>query len=275
MAVSWSGLATRVCTALVMVTVFLTLVWVPALHWAFACFIALLCAIGLSELNTMFVAKGEYSPHVLGFPLTVGIVLAAAWGGSMYLHFALFIGIVILFFAQITTPPVTHKSLTNTLFGMVYLPWFGGHLIMIHGIENIGPGLVTLLIFIVSGTDVGAYFTGKTLGKHKLAPVVSPNKTWEGALGGVGLAVVSMAVAYALKQRYGWSGLPEWTLAKYASIGLVLSMVSQVGDLVESSLKRDAGIKDSGSILPGHGGILDRCDGFLFAIPGMFYLLQW
>jgi phosphatidate cytidylyltransferase len=275
MTISWSGLATRVMTALVMMTIFMALTWIPGTHWIFACAVAVFVVLGVSELNIMFVAKGEYSPHKLGTPVAAGIVLAGALGGIVYLNTALFVGIIILFFAQIVTPPVTHKCLTNTLFGLVYLPWFGGHLMLVHGTEEIGPGLVTLLVFIVSGTDVGAYFVGKTMGKHKMAPVVSPNKTWEGAFGGLGLAVAAMAVAYALKQKMEWTALPDWSLAKYALIGLVLSTVSQVGDLVESSLKRDAAIKDSGSILPGHGGILDRCDGFLFAIPGLYYLLQW
>jgi phosphatidate cytidylyltransferase len=275
MAISWSGLATRVITALIMVTVFMALTWVPGFYWGFACAVAVLVVLGLSELNIMFVAKGEYVPHKIGTPIAAAIILAGAWGGILYLNAALFAGIIILFFAQVITPPVTQKCLTNSLFGLVYLPWFGGHLMLIHGVENIGPGLVTLLVFIVSGTDVGAYFAGKTMGKHKMAPVVSPNKTWEGAIGGLTLAVVCMAVAYALKLKMEWQSLPDWSLAKYALIGCILSMVSQVGDLVESSLKRDADIKDSGTILPGHGGVLDRCDGFLFAIPGLYYLMQW
>jgi len=106
---------------------------------------------------------------------------------------------------------------------------------------------------------------------HKMAPVLSPNKTWEGAVAGFLAALLGMAAACLLSRWF--NALPQWTLAHYLGIGAVLSVVSQVGDLAESSLKRAAGVKDSGSLFPGHGGVLDRCDGFLFATPALYYML--
>ena len=135
-----------------------------------------------------------------------------------------------------------------------------------------GPGIVTALFVSVILTDTAAYFGGRALGRHKLAPVVSPNKTWEGAVSGFVFAVLGMCVLYVLRDRYSWTALPEWSLFKYAIAGALLSVASQVGDLVESSLKRDAGVKDSGVFFPGHGGVLDRCDGFLFAAPVLYYI---
>ena len=93
------------------------------------------------------------------------------------------------------------------------------------------------------------------------------------AVCGFVVAGIGMAVVWQLKQSLDWTTYPDWTLGKYVAIGALLSIASQVGDLTQSALKRDAGVKDSGNIFPGHGGVLDRCDGFLFAAPVFYYLL--
>jgi len=125
----------------------------------------------------------------------------------------------------------------------------------------------------VALSDTGAYFAGKNFGRHKMAPRVSPKKTWEGSIGGLLLAMAGIGVIYGIHNYTQTKYLPAWPLYRYVLVGLVLAIVGQVGDLVESMLKRDAGVKDSGQVLPGHGGVLDRCDGFLFAGPVMYYLL--
>jgi phosphatidate cytidylyltransferase len=145
-------------------------------------------------------------------------------------------------------------------------------LVLIHGIPEIGPGLVTLLFVLLIATDTGAYFVGSLIGKRKLAPKVSPNKTWEGAIAGFVCAVLGGWAVYALQQNGIIGGFPDWTLAKYLQSAAMLSVASQIGDLAESALKRDAGIKDSGNLFPGHGGVLDRCDGFLFTSPFLYYM---
>lgn len=123
-------------------------------------------------------------------------------------------------------------------------------------------GLSTLfyILFVIWTTDSGAYMVGRKLGRHKLAPQVSPNKTWEGSIGGTVVAVIVGTVwVYFFPQHY--------SLPVMAILTLLFSIAGQLGDLVESSLKRFYGVKDSGKILPGHGGILDRFDSLLFVLP--------
>lgn len=121
-----------------------------------------------------------------------------------------------------------------------------------------GPGETALVMAVVMATDTGAYYCGLHIGGPKIWPAVSPKKTWAGSLGGL-----AAALAVCLIAGTAWSPAPLWT---WLLLGLCLSAASQMGDFVESSLKRRAGVKDSGTILPGHGGLLDRIDGFLPAV---------
>ena len=117
------------------------------------------------------------------------------------------------------------------------------------------------LLTLVWVADIGAYFCGRRFGKHKLAPGISPSKTWEGVFGGIGCNLIWILIVYQLSD--GW-GLTLW---QFILIGLATSAISVVGDLYESVLKREAGAKDSGTLLPGHGGVLDRIDGVIAAAP--------
>lgn len=134
-------------------------------------------------------------------------------------------------------------------------------------IEARATGLSTIFyaFLIVWTTDTGAYLIGRQIGKHKLAPHVSPNKTWEGSIGGTVLALIVCAVyLYFFPQKYGY------VIMLLATI--VFSIGGQLGDLIESALKRHYGVKDSGRILPGHGGIFDRFDSLLFVLPLMYLM---
>jgi phosphatidate cytidylyltransferase len=133
-------------------------------------------------------------------------------------------------------------------------------------IQNDGLGYVMLLFAIVVLTDTGGYYFGKKFGKHLLAPIISPKKTIEGSIGGAICAVTgSVIIGHFIN------------LGLYHSliIGVLITIFAQVGDLSESLIKRDAGVKDSGNTLPGHGGFLDRTDGFVFTIPVMYYYLKY
>ncbi len=135
--------------------------------------------------------------------------------------------------------------------------------------------LVSVMVLVFTA-DVFAYFAGRAVGgrfiKTKLAPTISPGKTWEGAFGGFAASVIGALCMYAVSRNYPALHFPTWTFWHYAYAGVVLSVASQIGDLAESVLKRDAGVKDSGNFFPGHGGVLDRCDGFLFAAPFLYYI---
>src|SRR5690606_7006029 len=135
-------------------------------------------------------------------------------------------------------------------------PWAA--LAYLHGAGDDGPGLVLTVFAIVWSADSGAFFTGRALGRHKLAPAVSPGKTWEGVAGGVILAgVVAGAAGYLLE-------LPVGALV---AIGAATALVSVLGDLTASIAKRNIGVKDTGRLLPGHGGMLDRIDSLTAAAP--------
>src|SRR5690606_3746527 len=171
-------------------------------------------------------------------------------------------------------------GLASSVFGIFYVGWFGAHFTLLHSVHrgdvHIGPGLVTLLIVAVVLTDSAAYFVGSRFGRHKVAPAISPNKSWEGAAGGLVFSLAGMAVLYFLYRRFPDGPLPDWNFPRYLFAGALLSAVAQVGDFAESAIKRDAGVKDSGVLFPGHGGVLDRCDGFLFAAPVLYYfVIPW
>ena len=150
-----------------------------------------------------------------------------------------------------------------------------GYLLTLRYIPDSTLGLWTLLVPVVAtvGTDVAAYFTGIYLGRHKLVPRLSPGKTVEGSLGGLAGSVVGLFILWGFAAWLNPEGMP-FTAWELVLIGLFLSVVSQIGDLAESMLKRYYGIKDSGSFLPGHGGLLDRIDSLLFCIPTAYFLVR-
>jgi phosphatidate cytidylyltransferase len=126
-----------------------------------------------------------------------------------------------------------------------------------------GSKLLLMLFALVWINDAGAYFAGKSLGKRKFAPVISPNKTWEGAIGGF-LATVILGMFIG-----GYSSI--FTFRQGLFLGVLLGVIAPIGDLLESAIKRGAGVKDSGTLLPGHGGVLDRIDSVIFCAPVFYF----
>jgi len=149
--------------------------------------------------------------------------------------------------------------------GILWVGFLGTHLLMIRALPE-GHYWLLILTGITAGSDSGAYYTGRAFGKHKLSPLISPNKTIEGALGGIltGMLVASL-LAIILLQSVPWFFV--------LGSAIILGVLGICGDLVESVIKRATGTKDSGTILGGHGGILDRADSILFAAPALYYLL--
>ena len=161
-------------------------------------------------------------------------------------------------------------NVATTILGFVYCGWFPMHLLLLRDLHSneftSGLGFVVLMFTSILMTDIGCYYAGRHLGKHKLAPVVSPNKTIEGSVGGALAAVVGACIV-------GWYIGLSWHMSCIA--GLLCTGFAQIGDLCESLIKRDAGVKDSGNTLPGHGGFLDRADSFVLTIPVMYYFCQY
>jgi len=150
-----------------------------------------------------------------------------------------------------------------TMAGILYIGWLLSYFIALRGLDS-GREWVFLAMFATFGSDTAAFFIGRVLGKHHLAPRISPGKTWEGAVGGVlGSVLVSLVLVYFFRLPLGYG----WTIL----LGLLVSILGQLGDLVESLLKRNMGVKDSGRLIPGHGGFLDRIDSVVIAGIVVYY----
>lgn len=174
-------------------------------------------------------------------------------------------------------------NVATTILGFVYGGWFPLHLLFLRGlnvsstshvyqgflrlnVQNDGMGYVVMLFVTVLLTDTGCYLVGKRFGKHKLAAIISPNKTIEGSIGGAILAVIgALIVGHCIHLIWYHSLI----------VGILATIFAQIGDLSESLIKRDAGVKDSGNLLPGHGGFLDRADSYVLTIPVLFYYFKY
>ena len=166
-------------------------------------------------------------------------------------------------------------NVATTLLGMVYCGWFPLHLIFLRDLScakyDSGLAFVVLMFTSILLTDVGAYYIGTKFGKHKLAPVISPNKTIEGSIGGIFFAVLGALVIWLYMKILLLIDI-HWYIAVCGA--LISTIFAQIGDLCESLIKRDAGVKDSGNTLPGHGGFLDRTDSYVFTLPILYYYFQ-
>ncbi len=186
--------------------------------------------------------------------------------GSKELMFPILILWLIIAFGRLALgyPQVSLEEASYNLLAIIYPVGFFSYLYLLRQLPQ-GLTWTFLTFFLIWATDVFAYLIGKGIGKHPLAPKVSPHKTVEGAIGGLcGSILVGLVFWY-------WSGAVS--LPDILILSLIAGLVGQIGDLFESSLKRSAGIKDSGSLIPGHGGILDRCDSLIFVLPLIYYYI--
>jgi phosphatidate cytidylyltransferase len=164
----------------------------------------------------------------------------------------------------------TIASSGATILGVLYVVLLGGHLVALRtGFEErLSAHLLSFFFLVLMGADTGAYYVGKAIGKHKLAPKISPGKTWEGVAGGLAAALALAAVAHF----WFFKELPlKWALP----LAAVMAALGILGDLTESALKRGAGAKDAAKLLPGHGGALDRLDSLLFNAPLVYYFAHF
>jgi phosphatidate cytidylyltransferase len=267
-----SNLTTRVITALILLPIVLVLIWVPQLQLGFAGLVAFIVLTTQREFLTLLRSKNIPTHSSTAHLGAIATVVAAWFGDPVYLNAAMIGAVALTGFACVATSAPSAAGVCGAFAILVYTAWCPAHVLLIHQREPDGAGLVMLLAVCVVLTDTMAYFTGRALGRHPLAPVISPKKTWEGAIGGFAGAILGALFIWALDREFGWANYPDWSPARYAATGAGLSIVSQVSDLVKSSVKRDAGVKDSGHLLPGHGGALDRFDGFLFAAPVLYYM---
>ncbi len=192
-----------------------------------------------------------FQQTVLLFPLLTAAVILLA----------------LLFLFRLPEITEVHHRLGWIILGLVYLPFLLGHLIPLRMLPQ-GREWIFMTLIVIMSCDSFAYFIGRKLGKNKLYPAVSPNKSIEGALGGLlGAVLAVLLVKYTF--------LPTIGMFSAVLIGLILGIMGQLGDLFESLLKRACQVKDSGTMIPGHGGILDRLDSLLFAFPLVYYIARY
>ncbi len=182
------------------------------------------------------------------------------------LFFAVLAGFLVTLYSYKSLPD-PFSLLGRYVFGVVYCGFLMGHIILLMGLENGGSWLIVLTA-ITAASDSGAYFVGKFLGKTKLCPHISPGKTVAGFVGGIIFGVLGGILLATFF-------LPEISLVKIAIYGALLAALGVAGDLTESIIKRATGTKDSGKLLPGHGGFLDRSDSMLFCAPTFYYILTF
>ena len=250
--------------------------------WALAILLSVLSALAAWELFRIAQATGALPFDLAGIALAalVPIAIHGQQRGVYTLSLTLVVAMVLLVFASaIWLRGPQGKPLSSvaiTAFGVLYASQFSYIYALRYHDYAIGPAAGTLLVLLpvllTWATDIGAYVFGRAFGRRKLIPSISPGKTVEGALGGLASAVIICLVYVRfVLMPYAQLGL---TLQGAILFGIVISIAAQTGDLAESVLKREAGMKDSSRIIPGHGGVLDRFDSLLFVLPIAFLLLR-
>lgn len=228
--------------------------------------ITIISLIGLYELYRI-VGMERSLPAGIAYVSSIGLDLTLRAGNQVY-YLPVLIGAMMLFMAcyVVSFPKFRSEQIIMLVFGLVYVTTMLSFVYQTRMLEK-GIFLVWLIFVGAWGSDTCAYCVGKLIGKHKMPSKLSPNKTIEGCIGGViGAALIGLIYAAALRTAHQ-------TWIAFALIGAVSSVISQIGDLTASAIKRNHDIKDYGHLIPGHGGILDRFDSIIFTAPIVYYLI--
>ncbi len=269
------NLAVRVAVAVVAIPAILFVCWRGGL-WLFG-FVLAISTFGLYEYVRLIAPRYNLQRGWTFLLFSVGIPLVVHWYGEAALAPAVLATFAVLSLALVGTgqPVNAVLGLGVAFLGIIYVPLLSSFLLLVRSLPAVTTVAVTaggrwlILLFVaIWSCDTAAYFVGRRFGKHKLAPVISPNKTIEGAIGGL---LGGMLAAYLCQGTFFREALLKDALV----VGVIIGVFGQLGDLVESMLKRDAQVKDSSAIIPGHGGVLDRFDSLLFTLPFVYYYLRF
>jgi phosphatidate cytidylyltransferase len=267
----------RVLTAVVLIPLVLVLVFLgPRWQWLFTLMTAIVAALASWEYLTLARHKGAESPR-----LAVVIAIAALFAATFEWpdQVASILGILSLAMLLVCafSSPIARvlPDASNAVFCLVYTGFTLISLPALHA-QNNGPSLVVFLLCVVWAGDIAALYIGRPFGRHKLAPTLSPNKTWEGSIASVAGSLLAAGGLLGISEYLaGWNSVAlsyaDEVWWYWLVLAVIVNIAAQVGDLAESALKRSAGVKDSGTLLPGHGGILDRIDALLLAAPALWY----
>jgi phosphatidate cytidylyltransferase len=256
-------LVSRLAVAAILLPIVLGVVWLGG-WWLFG----LVVAGGLLALHELYAMARALRPIVLaGYAGLVLALLGAQLGGTTWLLAGILgtlVAALLVFFVSSARQSAV-AGFAVTLLGVV---WVGGGLaffMLVRDVPDDGRLLVFTILLTVFADDTAAFFVGRAIGRHRLAPAISPGKSWEGFVGGT-----CVAVAVAFFALYEQNVV---TTGESLLFGLVIALAATLGDLFESAVKRDLGVKDSGTLLAGHGGVLDRVDSLLWAGPAAYVAL--
>jgi phosphatidate cytidylyltransferase len=265
----------RVLTALILAPLVLALVFLGPM-WLITLVVAVVAMLAAWEFLALTERRGAKPPKVLTLGC-IGLLFAGNYQSpeETITLFGMFSVILLVYCAFRSPVDRALADATSSVFALFYLCLTLIPIPMLRAQSN-GPSLLAFLFLTVWAGDSVAMYSGRTFGKRKLAPNLSPNKTWVGAIGSVAGAVAVAGILLGLSSylvqwnsvKLSFADAPWWY---WLMLAVVVNVAAQVGDLAESALKRSAGVKDSGTLLPGHGGILDRIDALLLAAPVLWY----
>jgi phosphatidate cytidylyltransferase len=259
----------RIITAVIFLPILIASILISWLAPLFVALAVAAMAFGLYEF-WLLARRREMRPDVVvGFAAAAAVLTVFYFNEPPLLLLILPAFTIVALSAEMLRGAPFEKMMASvgaTVLGVMYVALLGGHLVAARTgfAQALSADLLAFFFLVIMGSDTGAYYTGRTFGRRKLAPNVSPGKTWEGAIGGMAASLVMAAIAHY------WF-FPELPLKVGLPLAALMNVLGVVGDLTESALKRGAGAKDAAQILPGHGGLLDRLDSLLFNAPVIYY----
>jgi len=263
----------RVITAIIVLPVLIASIWLPQLELLFVAMAATAMMIGLYEFWMLSSKRDAKAQRELGTLFAVALLTAFYFNAPVEwpaLPLMILVGFVISALAGAMMKGAPFERMIPatgaTVLGVCYVVLLGSHLIALRAgfPMPLAARLLSFFFLVLMGSDTAAYYTGRAFGRRKLAPSVSPGKTWEGAAGGMAASLLMAVIAHY------WF-FPELSLRAALPLAATMNVLGVVGDLTESALKRGSGAKDAAKILPGHGGLLDRLDSLLFNAPLIYY----
>ncbi len=258
-------LKVRILSAVIGIPILIIILYAGGIYW-WSLFI-LMGMLALYEYYRMMSIKGYKPIYGPGFMVLLAVILSAA--DSMYLlPIFLLIFIIFALFLIFQYPRVDINDISLSFFGAFYLGMLLSFSLKIFYLDN-RLWIMVLSLLLTWASDTGGYFAGRFWGSKPLAPELSPNKTREGAVGAIVLSVASACLFFSIIE------IGQTNLAYVLILGMIASIFAQIGDLMISGMKRFFGVKDTGKIIPGHGGVLDRFDSFLMVVPLVYYFFVY
>lgn len=279
-----SGTSLRVLTAAILIPLVVAAIWWGP-TWLVAIVSAFVAIAAILEFFSIAARHGVQAYRLWSCLAAAGIIGQQLYASRMasvtrlgdlldrspkitleFILFGFVLGVAAIALGSRRSLAEVLPSISVSAAGLLFVALPFSAVVRLHGVDALGPRLLLFTVVLVWVGDTAAYFVGRGIGRWKMAPQISPNKTWEGA-GANFLGALFVAAVFGY-----WTKIPPAHMLAMAAVG---SVAGQIGDLFESTWKRSVGVKDSGTILPGHGGMLDRIDALIFAAPAVWYYFEW